>query len=80
MPGVYSRNHPLLIEDFRQTGKSVSLYSQRKVYCQHKNGYVFTAWKLIKLFVNSNCESQFVAMIRPTDYNGDKKQDMLLFN
>jgi hypothetical protein len=21
-----------------------------------------------------------VAMIRPTDYNGDKKQDMLLFN
>jgi len=41
---------------------------------------MFSAWKLIKLFITANSDSQFVALIRPTDYNNEKKLDMLIFN
>jgi hypothetical protein len=69
-----------MLEEFKHIGRAISLYSQRKIYCQHRHGHIFTAWKLVKLYVTHDCDSQFVALVRPTDYNNDKKLDILLFN
>ncbi|CAD8068730.1 unnamed protein product [Paramecium sonneborni] len=80
MPDIYSKVHPSLLNDYRLTGKGHSLYSQRKVYCIHKNGYMFTAQKFLKLYVDLNGQSQFVVMLRPTDINNEKKHDVIILN
>ena len=36
MPEVYSKVHPEIMSDYKITGKSQALYSQRKIYCIHK--------------------------------------------
>ncbi|CAD8089602.1 unnamed protein product [Paramecium sonneborni] len=80
MPDIYSKVHPSLLNDYRLTGKEHSLYSQRKVYCIHKTGYMFTAQKFLKLYVDLNGQSQFVVMLRPTDINNEKKHDVIILN
>ncbi|CAD8148434.1 unnamed protein product [Paramecium octaurelia] len=80
MPDIYSKVHPSLLNDYRLTGKGHSLYSQRKVYCIHKTGYMFTAQKFLKLYVDLNGCSQFVVMLRPTDINNEKKHDVIILN
>ncbi|CAD8090150.1 unnamed protein product [Paramecium sonneborni] len=80
MPDIYSKVHPSLLNDYKLTGKANSLYSQRKVYCIHKSGYMFTAQKFLKLYVDLNGQSQFVVMIRPTDLNNEKKHDVIILN
>ncbi|CAD8107864.1 unnamed protein product [Paramecium primaurelia] len=80
MPDVYSKVHPQILNDYKQTGKSNSLYSQRKIYCLHKSGFMFTAWKFLKLYVDLNGQSQFVIMIRPTDFDNEKKHDYIILN
>ena len=71
MPPIFSKHHPHLMEEFKMTGKSKCLYSQSKIYCLHQCGYTFTAWKFVKFFLTTDSESQYVAMIRPTDYNNE---------
>ncbi|CAD8103477.1 unnamed protein product [Paramecium sonneborni] len=80
MPDIYSKVHPSLLNDYKLTGRGHSLYSQRKVYCIHKSGYMFTAQKFLKLYVDLNGQSQFVVMIRPTDLNNEKKHDVIILN
>ncbi|CAD8121761.1 unnamed protein product [Paramecium sonneborni] len=80
MPDVYSKVHPQILNDYKQTGKTNSLYSQRKIYCLHKSGIMFTAWKFLKLYVDLNGLSQFVIMIRPTDFDNEKKHDYIILN
>ncbi|CAK58161.1 unnamed protein product (macronuclear) [Paramecium tetraurelia] len=80
MPDVYSKVHPQILNDYKQTGKSNSLYSQRKIYCLHKSGFMFTAWKFLKLYVDLNGLSQFVIMVRPTDFDNEKKHDYIILN
>lgn len=80
MPDVYSKVHPQLLSDYKQTGKNHSLYSQRRIFCIHKSGTMFTAWKFLKLYVDMNGQSQFVIMVRPTDYNNEKKHDYVILN
>ncbi|CAD8195861.1 unnamed protein product [Paramecium octaurelia] len=80
MPDVYSKVHPQILNDYKQTGKSNSLYSQRKIYCLHKSGVMFTAWKFLKLYVDLNGQSQFVIMVRPTDFDNEKKHDYIILN
>ncbi|CAD8070191.1 unnamed protein product [Paramecium primaurelia] len=80
MPDIYSKVHPSLLNDYKLTGRGHSLYSQRKVYCIHKSGYMFTAQKFLKLYIDLNGQSQFVVMIRPTDLNNEKKHDVIILN
>ncbi|CAD8096084.1 unnamed protein product [Paramecium primaurelia] len=80
MPDVFSKVHPQILHDYKQTGKSNSLYSQRKIYCLHKSGVMFTAWKFLKLYVDLNGLSQFVIMVRPTDFDNEKKHDYMIIN
>lgn len=80
MPDIFSAVHPSIIQDYKINGKTSTLYSQKKVYCIHKSGVLFTAWKFVKLYVDMNGQSQFVVMIRPTDLNNEKKHDFIVIN
>lgn len=80
MPNIFSKLHPSILEDYQETGRHNALYSQKKIFCLHKEGYIFPAWKFLKLFVGVNGESRFVAMIKPIDIYSEKKEDYIIFD
>ncbi|KAL4476170.1 hypothetical protein ABPG74_009903 [Tetrahymena malaccensis] len=65
MPRIYQNIHPLVMKNFVQTGKTKTLYSQRKIFCLNKAGYLFAAWKFVKQYVTTNSRCEYVALIRP---------------
>ncbi|KAL4499680.1 hypothetical protein ABPG72_017220 [Tetrahymena utriculariae] len=65
MPRIYQNIHPLIMKNFVQTGKTKALYSQRKIFCLNKAGYLFAAWKFVKQYVTTNSICEYVALIRP---------------
>lgn len=45
-----------------------------------KKGYVFAAWKFLKLFVNLHGETEFVSLIRPILNPTGSKINYIIFN
>ncbi|EGR29365.1 hypothetical protein IMG5_156920 [Ichthyophthirius multifiliis] len=80
MPFTYSSVHPKLINQFYQTGKSKAMYSQRRIFCQNKQGQLFAAWKFIKQYVTLQGQSQFIALIRPITFFNGRIINFIIFN
>ena len=48
MPRLYTQSHEGIIKNYMNTGKVKCMYSQRKIFCLTKFGYMFPGWKFVK--------------------------------
>jgi len=65
MPDAFGALHAEFLKNFVQTGHQKLIFSQVRVCCQHQKGYVFEAYKFLKLWVDEKNRVELVAMIRP---------------
>lgn len=80
MSPVYQRSHDYYVKQFSYTGKSKALYRQTKVFCLHKMGYIFQAYKFLKLYLNPRGNLEYVSLIRPILKNEADQTNFIVLN
>ncbi|EGR32786.1 hypothetical protein IMG5_070680, partial [Ichthyophthirius multifiliis] len=80
MPRIFAEYHYQQMQVFTITGKTKSLYSQKKIFCLNKLGYIFPVWKFVKQYVTLNCKCDYITMIRPVNSYTGRQLNYIILN